>query len=109
MIPSRVHRLVSSADHMYGRFNIFAPPTEEVEWMTIGPQLNKQILTLDGNPIRFWIVGVVAHDGAQLVSSDGTAMRQASMCVHPVRNGEYNEWISFLDTLGGIQSTCPPS
>lgn len=71
--------------------------------MTIGPQQNKQVLMLEDDPVRFWIVGVVARDGAHLAASDGTNNRQVSVCVHPVRVKEHDRWTSFLQQLGGVQ------
>ena len=100
-----MRRLLSSPDHELGRYSVFAPPTNISEWVTTPPVMNKQLYTIDGEPVIFRIVGVVTNRGAELVSPDGLAKRLASLLLYPVRDSEYDAWRALLLRLGGIQST----
>lgn len=89
------------------RYNIYDPPKAPFSWKRSESDNNAQRLVIGDKVPRFWIVGEVAKDGAWLIGKGNSALKQVSMAIYPIRAGEYNKWLSFLDELGGLRSTYP--
>lgn len=100
---SRIRRMLTDSDISHGRYNLADAPIPGSEWSQTGHGSNTQYLTLNREPIRFWIIGEVVKDGAWLISPNGKDLKQVSMRVRPVHEGEYERWRSFFRTFGGVE------
>ncbi|EPS97376.1 hypothetical protein FOMPIDRAFT_1052358 [Fomitopsis schrenkii] len=103
VINNRIRRMLTDSDISHGRYNLADAPIPGSEWSQTGHGSNTQYLTLNREPIRFWIIGEVVKDGAWLISPNGKDLKQVSMRVRPVHEGEYERWRSFFRTFGGVE------
>lgn len=59
-------------------------------------------------PIRFWIVGEIAPDGAWLMRSDaGPILPLVNVRIEPVAIGDLKKWTDYLLSHGGWQRASP--
>ncbi|EPT05105.1 hypothetical protein FOMPIDRAFT_1013467 [Fomitopsis schrenkii] len=99
----RLRSIIESSDVPNMRYNIYDPPKAPFSWKRSESDNNAQRLVIGDKVPRFWIVGEVAKDGAWLIGKGNSALKQVSMAIYPIRAGEYNKWLSFLDELGGLR------
>lgn len=103
-LNSRLRAIILSSDTANLRYNIYAPPEHGFNWQGADGDNNTQRLVIGSQAIRFWVVGEVAKEGAWLIGKGGSPLKSVSMAVYPIRAGEYDKWLSFLDKLGGLRS-----
>ena len=101
----RVQAIVRSAETAHGRYNIYDPPRELLTWTPSPTEQWKQYLTVAHVPVRFWVVGEVCPNAAQLTGPGGQAVATASISVRPIRVGEGQKWTEFIKRLGDINGT----